>query len=804
MMAIDIEQLIADDPLGAVVQQIAHVEHGLSTEQIREVAQAVLRGPAPRRRVAREVRDNPQVLVTGRSPSIWAVGKLLAALAKRGAGQLATPRCCDCDREIVTLCSRKGGLWACGSCNRPKVECASCGTLALVSSRDRQGRPRCQRCRDGDDPTEELIDQIVGLDSGLNRDLVAKVLEECSPKRAVRRRVAWAVLDQPELLTDGGHAAPAPSVLSFINALVDAGATAVKRPGCAHCGATERLRAKQDGLRICWRCEEAVRAEDCSRCGKHRKVSSRDDSGRPVCTDCWRNDPANRELCTGCRRRQKIKARTAEGPWCERCSPREDQECSVCGQLTRCSTSRATGKPWCRNCRVRHIRCVSCAAVSPLKGGTLAAPLCARCLNPDPDFWDRCPLCETTWQFGTEPCQRCLVDQKLGDLLGGGADVPVELVPFRRALVAVERPDHAMAWMSKPKVHALLTALGKDPRPVTHALLDELTPGKTLDYLRDLLMATGSLPARDQRLANLERWISEKLAGREDLEERRILHGYAVWHHLRRLRQRVRGHQLTVDQDHNVRTHVNAAVQLLDILQDRGVLLSACTQNEVDDFLAHHATYPSRTAHFVRWAVAHRHAHNLTAPATRWVGPTGPHDEDRRWEVARRLLHGDDAPTADRVAGLLLLLYAQHVNTIRHLTVDHVRHDGGQWKIMLGDRPIMLPAPLDVLMEELITSRRGHSLVDAPGGWLFPGRVPGRPLSRDQLVLRLRALGVIPRQDRATALFTLASQVPAAILARMLGIHRAVAVQWQQASGGDWAAYAADVAARPVRTNPTN
>lgn len=85
-----------------------------------------------------------------------------------------------------------------------------------------------------------------------------------------------------------------------------------------------------------------------------------------------------------------------------------------------------------------------------------------------------------------------------------------------------------------------------------------------------------------------------------------------------------------------------------------------------------------------------------------------------------------------------------------------------------------------------------------------PGGFPGKPLSSDQIVLRLRALGVNPRQDRAIALFTLASEVPAAILARMLGIHRSVAVQWQQASAGDWAAYAADVAARPVRTRPAD
>ncbi|WP_246144938.1 hypothetical protein [Actinacidiphila oryziradicis] len=49
---------------------------------------------------------------------------------------------------------------------------------------------------------------------------------------------------------------------------------------------------------------------------------------------------------------------------------------------------------------------------------------------------------------------------------------------------------------------------------------------------------------------------------------------------------------------------------------------------------------------------------------------------------------------------------------------------------------------------------------------------------------------------RSTALFALAEEVPAAILARMLGIHIQVAVQWQKASAGDWAAYAADVANR--------
>ncbi|MFF5158496.1 hypothetical protein ACFY3N_20090 [Streptomyces sp. NPDC000348] len=38
--------------------------------------------------------------------------------------------------------------------------------------------------------------------------------------------------------------------------------------------------------------------------------------------------------------------------------------------------------------------------------------------------------------------------------------------------------------------------------------------------------------------------------------------------------------------------------------------------------------------------------------------------------------------------------------------------------------------------------------------------------------------------------------MPAAVLARMLGVHIKVAVQWQKASAGDRAAYAAGISRR--------
>ena len=66
---------------------------------------------------------------------------------------------------------------------------------------------------------------------------------------------------------------------------------------------------------------------------------------------------------------------------------------------------------------------------------------------------------------------------------------------------------------------------------------------------------------------------------------------------------------------------------------------------------------------------------------------------------------------------------------------------------------------------------------------------------------RLRLIGLHPGQARSTALFQLATELPAALLARMLGIHITVAVAWQHVSAGDWTSYAADVARRR-RTGP--
>jgi hypothetical protein len=147
---------------------------------------------------------------------------------------------------------------------------------------------------------------------------------------------------------------------------------------------------------------------------------------------------------------------------------------------------------------------------------------------------------------------------------------------------------------------------------------------------------------------------------------------------------------------------------------------------------------------------------------------------------------------------LLVLLYAQYPATLSRLTLSHDQIADGQVRIRLGREPVVLPAPLDTLIRELTAGRHGHAAIGDQGTspWLFPGGQPGQPISAFQLADRLRQLGVRSGQSRSAAMFQLATELPAAVLARMLGIHITVAVAWQRASAGDWAAYAAEISRR--------
>ena len=248
--------------------------------------------------------------------------------------------------------------------------------------------------------------------------------------------------------------------------------------------------------------------------------------------------------------------------------------------------------------------------------------------------------------------------------------------------------------------------------------------------------------------------------------------------------------------------HVKATIALLDGLGTRGRALADARQADLDTWLtSDQARHRREAGHFVRWAQQQHKLTSLEFPATRWHGPTRTIDTEARWApspmAAARSHH---QYPFDRVAGLAPCSSTRKTPAaISRLTLEHVQTTDVR-KSTFGSAasPSRCPSHSPALSSTSLARRRGHAALGDQGTspWLFPGGRPGQPISAYQLAERLRQLGLRPAQSRTTALFGLSTELPAAMLARLLGIHIKVAVAWQQASAGDWTTYAADYSRR--------
>ena len=799
-MSVEFAPEVLADPIGVVVDLIAERKPGLDRSTITCVVEEIAGGRVKRRRLAQALLDRPRVLDDGRSPAPRAVGELLVALTKAGASRISAPVCAECGKHLRTL-QRRGEEWYCGVCGPVREPCGGCGRIRPIHTRDRDGQPRCAACPPdgGRDPLELAVDVIAAADAALSTDVAAAAVRLAAPRSGHRHQLAWALQDRPELLTGAGAQAPIRSVLRLIDTLCDAGASAIVRPPCPRCGRIIHLHRRIDGKWLCRNCTAKSRAQPCARCGAVREAATRDQQGRPLCAHCLITDPANRETCVQCGRRRPVQVRTPDGPLCGKCVPRSVLTCAVCGRTAACVVSKATDKPWCFACKQRWIRCAGCGEVAPLRGGTVDEPLCSLCTRPD-NPWRSCPGCGHPGRFHHGRCARCSVTRRLHELLADDTGtIPADREALYRVLAATQRPGTLSAWLDRSSAPQMLRELAG--RAITHQTLDELPTGKTVEHLRSILIAAEILPTRDEHMMRLEQWVDAAIAERADPDDQHLLRRYALWHMLRRLRQRTRGADTTHNQYVLVRQHLRAAIRFLDWLAAQGLSLADARQGSLDEWTASdNATLRRETRHFLRWAKKQKLT-TLDAPAVRWDGPCGVIDTEARWDQARRLLHDDTIKPEDRLAGLLVLLYAQWPAAISRLTIDQTHTSGGQVLIRLGGEPVVLPEPVAALALAVVANRHGKAAVGDPGTspWLFPGGQPGRPISPYALTERLRQLGLQPARDRSTALFQLATDLPAAVLARMLGIHITVAVAWQRASAGDWTDYAAEISRRTYR-----
>ena len=805
MTVVEQDRAIAD-PIGLITALVAAAEPHLALDRIRSVVVAVAGGRAKSRRLAAALAARPGVLLDGRSPAPRVVGELLRALRAAGATAISPPSCATCGKALRTF-TRRGEHWYCGPCEQRRAPCAGCGEIKRVKIVDREGRPRCAQCADVDDrdPISVIHAVVAELDPRVGYDTVADVVDRSCRQRAYQQKLAWAIESDPALLTGDAHRAPLRVIPRFVEHLHAARVVGVVVPTCPGCRRAVRIDKPLNGVRVCRTCIAHSRIEECSRCQAGREPVTRDRHGRPICANCFVTDPTNLETCLGCGRLRPVSRRTIDGPLCQTCPALPVLTCSICGDTTGCGISRTTGRPWCPACQRRSATCTGCGDHTSIAAGTLARPLCADCAPPT--AWLDCPTCSDPDHPKPGQCARCRINRRLDEIMGPvTADLAPGLLALRHDIATAEHSITAHRWLTKEPVVSVLSDLAAGRMPLTHEAFDELPKRQILEHLRLTLVGVGALPERDEELIRLERSLTDFLDTQQDPVRRRLLHRYLTWHLLRRLRSRNNGRPTTRQQVLRIRAHRRAAEAFLDWLDTHNLTLTTFRQPDLDRWLTDPAAgYRYEAATFIRWA----HANKLTTaylPTRRWHGPVNPLDDDHRWATTRKLLHDNTVAVEDRLAGLLLLLYAQGPSTISLLTIDQISITDDDVRISFSRTPIRLPEPVDELARTVVAKRKGHATIGATAAsrWLFPGGQPGRPISTERLKLRLNRLDIRPNQARSTALFQLTTETPAAILARTLGISVNSAVRWQQISAGDWTSYAADVSRRPTSQTRTS
>jgi hypothetical protein len=342
-------------------------------------------------------------------------------------------------------------------------------------------------------------------------------------------------------------------------------------------------------------------------------------------------------------------------------------------------------------------------------------------------------------------------------------------------------------WLRESPIVPLLSELGRGELKLTHEALDAHPSRQAARRLEHLLVAAGALPSRDPALARLEEWIEQHLAGSDHESQ---LRPFANWIVLRRYRRRSQQAPLNLGELGRAKAELVSGTAFLDWLSERGRQLEQCTQADVDAWLTGPRKDRYVARRFARWAMAQKLMARLEFPAGQRGGTTPPiiHHDPR--DLARGLLEDLEIPSRDRVAAILVAIYAQPIIRVARLTIDRITITNTTTTITLARTPVTLPARVaDTIRSWLSEREAGMPPLATPSPWLFPGNPPSRPIGELTLSRRLKHLGIDCNQHRRAALLHLAGEMPAAILADIVGVHINTAAAWAEIAGRPWGNY---------------
>jgi len=298
------------------------------------------------------------------------------------------------------------------------------------------------------------------------------------------------------------------------------------------------------------------------------------------------------------------------------------------------------------------------------------------------------------------------------------------------------------------------------------------------------------LPHRDLDLARFEAWITRKLDGLPDAVARPV-EQFATWHHLRRIRAKVAAGTPARASVHSAKQEITETAKFLTWLYETHQRTAAtCTQQDAIAWLAAGPTTRSSVRTFFVYA-KHTRLNTAVTIQHRSARKNRSITRDQRLAWIDELLSGSSESLAYRVAGTLLLLYAQPLVRIVALRTTDITRVDGELSLRLGKDPVNVPAPFAALLEQHLANRPNLRTAAGPKSlWVFPSRQAGLHLHPNTVMERLRGLGIDLLGARNRAIGELVLEVPPSLAADALNYSYQVAFRHAAAAAEPWARYA--------------
>jgi len=424
---------------------------------------------------------------------------------------------------------------------------------------------------------------------------------------------------------------------------------------------------------------------------------------------------------------------------------------------------------------------------------TTGGTVCAACAGHASVFaCTKCGREDHPYEF--DRCARCVLHERMTVLLTDPTtgDIHERLRPVFDTLVGGPRPQSAIYWLRRRQRigPGLLAQMARGQIAISHQSFNALPMDRTHNYVRDLLVAVGVLGHYEPFIERMIPWLSS-LGDPLNTHHGHIIDQFARWQVLRHMRRQADRGRLTNGVFQSSRSRLRRVVGLLVWLEERGRSIETATQSDLEKYLT---TQPKSVTgelgQFLAWTGQTGLNPTLTATYQSSSEPQVTMSDDDRWDHVNTLLHDETIRLHTRIAGLLMLLFAQPITNICAMRTDQVDTSSpDNVLVTFENTPIEMPEALAELIRTHLSRRGQASYASRDNGWLFPGGIPGRPLVTKTIRGQLVDRGIKPHSARHAALFALSGQVPHMILAQSLGISQTAATRWAALASRDWGQY---------------